>query len=97
MLDLYVIDTIVSVHDGDTFRANIEGWPAIIGEDMPVRLRDIDAPEVNGKCEAEKSLAMVARDRLTVLLHSGKPELHDIERGKYFRLVARVTQGPATP
>ena len=30
-----VMDEITSIYDGDTFRANINTWPAIVGERVP--------------------------------------------------------------
>lgn len=49
------------VHDGDTF------WHH--GE--KIRIADIDTPEINGKCEAERKLAIRARDRLLTILSRG--------------------------
>lgn len=49
---------VTCVVDGDTV------W--IAGE--KIRLLDIDAPEMKGKCPAEAALAMRSRDRLVVLL-----------------------------
>lgn len=48
------------VHDGDTV-----WWH---GE--KIRIADIDAPELNGRCEAERRLAIQSRDRLIALLNS---------------------------
>lgn len=82
---------VVSVYDADTFRADIEGWPAIVGLNMPVRVKGVDAPEIRGKCELEKKAARVARDYVReLLLNAERVELLDIERGKYFRLLATV-------
>jgi len=58
---------------------------------MPIRVRGIDTPEIKGKCPGEKQLAIRARDFLNNALRSaGSVELVNIERGKYFRLVADV-------
>lgn len=46
------------VVDGDTFWINGE----------KVRIADIDAPEMAGKCPFERDLALTARDRLAELL-----------------------------
>ena len=43
-----LVKEITSIYDGDTFRANIEGWPPIVGERVPVRLMGIDTPELRG-------------------------------------------------
>ena len=50
-------------HDGDTCAFNIL-LPAIFGTDIGVRLSGIDAPEILGKCDKEKQLALMARDYL---------------------------------
>ena len=47
---------ITSIYDGDTFRANIKGFPAVIGEHMSIRINGIDTPELRGKCDKEKQL-----------------------------------------
>lgn len=86
-----VIDEVTSVYDGDTFRANIKGYPNIIGYRMSIRIRGIDTPELKSKCEKEKILARAAKQLTVSLLRSAKViELKNIKRGKYFRLVADV-------
>lgn len=87
MLDL--IATVVSVYDGDTFTVSIPDCPAVVCEAIPVRVRDVDTPEIRGKCEAEKALAIEARDFTRSHL-PGTVTLISVERGKYFRLVADV-------
>jgi micrococcal nuclease len=82
--------TVLSVYDGDTFRVNIANWPPIIGENIPVRVRGLDTPEIRGKCQAEKDLAIEARDYVRAILASGAVTLTHLDRGKYFRLVATV-------
>jgi micrococcal nuclease len=82
--------TVLSVYDGDTFRVDIAGWPPIIGKNMPVRVRGLDTPEIRGKCKAEKDLAIRARDYVRQVLASGAVTLTQLDRGKYFRIVATV-------
>lgn len=85
------IATVKSVYDGDTFKVNIEGWPPIVGQNMPVRIRGIDTPERRSKCAAEKQLAMQAKAFASQLLYQAETvELKNIKRGKYFRLLADV-------
>lgn len=68
------------VHDGDTV-----WWQ---GE--KIRIADIDAPELKGRCKKETRLAIRARDRLVVLLNSGRPiELHRTGVDRYGRTLAR--------
>lgn len=81
---------VVSVYDADTFRMNVWYWPAIIGKNMPVRVNGIDAPEIRGKCQAEKLKAQAAKRFTVKFLKGGKVKLKNIKRGKYFRIIADV-------
>jgi endonuclease YncB( thermonuclease family) len=91
------VDEVTSVLDGDTFRAQIEDWPAIIGERIPVRIAGIQSPERRSRCdtEAEKTrerqLAADARIYLVERLRGADTiELRQIERGSFFRIIAEV-------
>lgn len=86
-----VVEEITSIYDGDTFRANIKGYPKIVGYRMSIRLLGIDTPEMRAKCSKEKELARAAK-KLTVSLLRGADhiELRNIKRGKYFRILADV-------
>ncbi len=82
---------ILRVIDGDTLRVKTRIW---LGMDMEVdvRIDGIDAPELRGRCTAERRLALSARDALAVLVEGRAIRLHDIHNGKYAgRVVARVT------
>ena len=82
---------ITSIYDGDTFRANIKGFPAVIGEHMSIRINGIDTPELRGKCDKEKQLARLAKQFTVERLRAAKSVvLKNIKRGKYFRLIADV-------
>ena len=82
---------VTSTYDGDTFRANIEGFPAVIGEHMSIRINGIDTPELRGKCEKEKQLARLAKQFTVERLRAANSVvLKNIKRGKYFRLIADV-------
>lgn len=86
-----VVEQVTSIYDGDTFRANIKGYPPIVGHRMAVRVKGIDTPEMRGKCEIEKVLARKAKQQTVMMLRGAKIiELRNISRGKYFRLVANV-------
>jgi endonuclease YncB( thermonuclease family) len=72
------------VHDGDTW------WQG----GQKYRVTDIDTPELNGKCAAERALAIRARDRFRQLLNAGPYELvrsgRDKDRnGRLLRIVTR--------
>ena len=82
---------VTSIYDGDTFRANIKGFPAVIGEHMSIRINGIDTPELRGKCDEEKQLARLAKQFTVERLRAAKSVvLKNIKRGKYFRLIADV-------
>ena len=86
-----IVETITSIYDGDTFRANIKDWPPIVGVKIPVRIIGIDTPEIRSKCPKEKALAYEAKQFTVDLLSNAKViELQNIKRGKYFRLLAIV-------
>ena len=86
-----VISEVTSVYDGDTFRANIPDFPELIGRNIGIRINGIDTPEIKGKCEQEKQLAFKAK-RFTVemLTKANVIEIRNLQRGKYFRIVADV-------
>jgi len=86
-----VVSDVTSIYDGDTFRVNIDNYPAIIGVNMPVRVLGIDTPEIRGKCQSEKDKAKEARlFTVNQLTQAKRIELVNIQRGKYFRLLAVV-------
>ena len=86
------VSRVVSVYDADTFRVDIDDWPAVIGKNMSIRVLGVDAPEIRGKCAGEKERAIVARDFVRGLLAGADHiQLHNLKRGKYFRLLARVS------
>ena len=85
------ISKVISVYDGDTLRVNIDSFPDIIGKNIRIRIKGIDAPEIKGKCQKEIDLAIVARDYLrNAINHSSQIELRNMERGKYFRIVGEL-------
>ena len=84
---------VVSVYDGDTFKANIKGIPSLFGEEISIRLRGIDTSEMRGGTIESKAKAKEARDYLSGLLSGNVVTLHNVERGKYFRIVADVRAG----
>jgi len=85
------VSEVTSIYDADTFRVNIEGYPPIVGERISIRVLGIDAPEIRGKCESEKIKAREAKQYTVQALRSAKTiELRNIQRGKYFRILADV-------
>lgn len=71
------------VVDGDTL------WLA--GE--KIRIADIDAPEMDGRCPYESQLARKARDRLLALLNAGTFTLRRNGQDRYGRTLAVVLRG----
>ncbi len=85
------VSDVTSIYDADTFRVNIKNWPDVIGKHMSVRVLGVDAPEIRGKCPAEKQAARLAKQFTVKMLRSAKVvELRNIKRGKYFRILAEV-------
>ena len=86
-----VVSEVTSIYDGDTFRANIQEYPEIIGYRIGIRVNGIDTPEMRGKCQKEKMLAKKAKQFSVEKLRGAKTiELRNMKRGKYFRIVADV-------
>jgi endonuclease YncB( thermonuclease family) len=81
--------SLVRVIDGDTIEVRAHLW---LGLELTtrVRLADIDAPELDGACPAERELAKAARAFLALRL-SPMVTLRDVRQDKYGgRVVARV-------
>lgn len=86
--------TIIKVRDGDTFIINIPNIPDVFGNNIAVRIRGIDTPELNDKREEIRKISIQAKEELERLLYSGnKIILYDLGRDKYFRLLASVKVG----
>lgn len=78
-------------YDADTITFNIPLIHPLLGKKISVRLRGIDTPEIRGKCSNEKKRALEAKQEVQGLLTRAKRiDLQNIERGKYFRIVADV-------
>ncbi|UTD55973.1 thermonuclease family protein [Halomonas sp. MS1] len=91
------VDEVVRIVDGDTFVANINEWPPVVGHRIPVRIADINAPERRSRCDTEadkareRQLAADARIYLVERLRGAVTiELRRIERGSFYRINAEV-------
>jgi micrococcal nuclease len=73
---------VLRVIDGDTVEVRAQIW---LDQHITtkVRLRSIDAPELNAKCPAEAKMAEASRHRLTTLIGAGQAYLTDLGRDKY--------------
>jgi endonuclease YncB( thermonuclease family) len=86
-----VVSEATSIYDGDTFRCTVAGWPGIIGERISIRINGIDTPEMKDRRPEIKALARKAKQFVVNRLRAGQViELRDMQRGKYFRIVADV-------
>ena len=93
--------TVVKVRDGanspqksDAFVINIANVPDVFGNNIAVRIRGIDTPELNDSREEIRKISIQAKEELEKLLYSGnKIILYDLGRDKYFRLLASVKVG----
>lgn len=91
--DIFRCVEFISNYDGDTITVSIPGQHDLFGQEVSVRLNGIDTPEKRTLNKCEKELSLVARDylRYRILKSRDKTiELRDIQRGKYFRIVAEV-------
>ena len=71
---------VTCVHDGDS----------IVHQRERIRIANIDTPELDGRCPAERQLAIRARNALLALLQPGY-RIHRTGRDRYNRTLARVT------
>lgn len=86
---------VLRVVDGDTLVARARIW---LGQTVEthVRLAGIDAPELRGKCAAERERARAAREALAHLVGGGPVTLSGIESDKFGgRVLARVSTADA--
>ena len=81
----------VRAYDAYTITVNLKDLPPVFGEELGIRVAGIEAPEIRGRCAQEEQLALQARDRVRELLEQAQQiDLVDVERDKYFRVVAKV-------
>jgi endonuclease YncB( thermonuclease family) len=86
-----IVSEVTSIYDGDTFRADIVGYPEIVGWHIGIRINGIDTPEIKGECQKEKTMARKAKQvTVSALRGASTIELRHMKRGKYFRIVADV-------
>lgn len=82
---------IVKVRDGDTFIINVKNIPDVFGDNIAVRIRGIDTPELKDEREEIRKISIQAKEELEkLLLNAKKITLYNLGRDKYFRLLASV-------
>lgn len=85
-----VLASVISCYDGDTCKMMAMPWPDVFFG-TSVRIDGVDTPEIKGKCQAEKDLAIKARDFVRERIAGREVHLTDIHQGKYAgRVVATV-------
>jgi endonuclease YncB( thermonuclease family) len=73
---------VMRVIDGDTFEARVHVWPGL-DVTTKVRLRGIDAPELQARCGAERAKGEAARTMLAGLLAEGGITVLQVALDKY--------------
>ena len=74
---------VVEIIDGDTLIVEIQSWPQHYIKTR-IRLKNIDTPEIKGKCDFEKQKAQKAKAFLEKLIPTGTIILLDeVELGTY--------------
>lgn len=95
----FKVNSVVSVYDGDTFRANMNCTLGFFCDNMSIRVYGVDTPEKRGGTGTarEKELAYKAQELTEKFLIEGMNSkgiiLKDCFKGKYFRLVCKVRNG----
>lgn len=78
-------------YDGDTVTVNIPNLHPLLGKNISVRVLGIDTPEKTGKKPCEKEKARIAQRLAENKLSRGRDiELRNVQRDKYFRILAEV-------
>ena len=78
-------------YDADTVTFNVPNVHPIIGQKISVRVTGVDTPEIKTKNKCEKQKARTAKKLVENLLKNAKRiDLENVQRGKYFRVVADV-------
>lgn len=84
----------VDNYDGDTFTVNLSSpsIPSVFSQEISVRIRHVDTAEMTSKIQCERKMARIAKKTLALLLMESKRiDLDNVDRDKYFRLLADVT------
>lgn len=83
--------TYVSNYDADTITVDINSLPKVFGQRIAVRVKHIDSPEITSTDPCARRVALAGREAVKVLLSTAKSiKLVNVERDKYFRLLAEV-------
>jgi len=90
------VSKITGVDADFFFRCNIKQWPAVIGENIPVRISGVSA-RINTQTDISKEIQQEAKEFIAAVLakaaKQGNLVLKNIRRGKGFYLIADVMTG----
>lgn len=84
---------VIKVYDGDTITIATKVNISDLVYRFPVRIRGIDCPEIRGKTEHEKELAIEAKNVLNGILMNRIVTLKNVATEKYGRILADVYLG----
>lgn len=86
---------VIKVYDGDTITiaSRVPGLTNSVIYKFSVRLNGIDTPEMKGKNEEEKEIAVKARDALSERIMGEEIRLENVKTEKYGRLLCDVYLG----
>ncbi len=85
----WVTALVTAAYDGDTITVEAGIWPDLTWSGS-VRVLGVDAPEIQSACEAERALAIAARDYVRDLLIDESVILGVIENEYGGRVLANV-------
>lgn len=78
-------------YDADTVTFDIHDVHPLLGSKISVRVLGVDTPEIKGKLPCEKDAARASKRLVESLLKQAKRiDLKDVQRDKYFRILADV-------
>jgi endonuclease YncB( thermonuclease family) len=82
---------VIKVYDGDTITiASVLPNTTEPIYRFSIRLNGIDTPEIRGKTQEEKELAVQVRDALTDKIYGKMVELRNVGNEKYGRVLAEI-------
>ena len=77
--------------DGDTVTVKIPNVHPLLGDQISIRIKGIQTPEIFSKKPCEKAVARRAKQVVAMYLETAsRIDLTDIERGSFFRIVADI-------
>lgn len=89
----FIAVVVHDCYDGDTCTVTLTDpfLPPVFGQQISVRLRGIDTPELHSHCAEERIQAIAARRFLiNKIARASRVDLISPQRDKYFRLLATV-------